>query len=269
VQFRLRMLGSSSEGNCAILQCGDAALMIDCGFGPEQTERGLAEIGLQWRDLSGLLLTHLHGDHAHPAALRRLARFGVTLCAPAHILSQSRLRGSLGKDTPVRPLPVNSASTLAPFEITPIPVPHDSPGGCFAYRITGGRGRARRTLGYATDIGYPTRGLEEGLVDSDLVVLESNHDIFMLERSDRPRSLKTRIRSMGHLSNHQSSELLSGVLHRSRRQPEAVVLAHLSQECNRPEIALRAAQGAVRRHASRDIALLASPPSSPGVTVSV
>lgn len=267
--FRLRMLGSSSEGNCAILQCGDAALMIDCGFGAEHIERGLTEIGLEWRDLSGLLLTHLHGDHACPAALRRLARSGVMLCAPAQLLSESRLRGSLGRDAPVRPLHISAASPLASFEITPIRVPHDSPGGCFAYRISGGNGRARRTLGYATDIGYPTRGLEEGLADSDLVVLESNHDVLMLERSDRPRSLKTRIRSMGHLSNHQSSDLLSGILHRSGRQPAAVVLAHLSQECNRPHLALRAAHDAVRGHASREIALLTSPPSSPGVTISL
>jgi phosphoribosyl 1,2-cyclic phosphodiesterase len=269
VHFQLRILGSSSEGNCAILQTGSAALMIDCGFGVEQVEQGLRGLGLDWQDLSGLLLTHTHGDHAREATLRRLARAGVPLVATSPVIQVLRDRGTLGEGSPVRALPTCSPVPLASFALTAIPVPHDSPGGCVAYRVSQGRGRACRTLAYATDIGYATRGLEEGFVDSDIIVLESNHDPLMLERSDRPRSLKIRIRSMGHLSNQQSADLLSGILYRSKRQPESVVLAHLSRECNTPEIAREAATAALRRYAARQISLLASPPSSPGLTLSL
>lgn len=267
MRLRLRILGSSSQGNCAILTTRNGVLMIDCGFGAAAITEGLRGMGLDWEDLSGVLLTHLHGDHVRQGALRRAGRAAVPIVAPPTVLGALGCRTATPQRLPFRCLAPCEPSAVGDFEVMPIPVPHDAVGGCYAYRISGGSGRGRWRAGYATDVGYPTRGLEEALAGSDLLILESNHDVLMLERSNRPRSLKIRIRSHGHLSNVQSADLLSGICHRSPRAPEAVVLAHLSQECNTPAIALRAAGAALLQHARREVSLWAAPPAAPGLTL--
>jgi phosphoribosyl 1,2-cyclic phosphodiesterase len=95
----------------------------------------------------------------------------------------------------------------------------------------------KKQVAIATDLAYADDGLPLEFAGSDIVVLESNHDPDMLENSGRPEWLKKRIRDTGHLSNDQSADLMGRILSLSAVHPHAVLLAHLSQECNTEPIA--------------------------------
>ncbi len=131
-------------------------------------------------------------------------------------------------------------------------VPHDSPGGCFGYSLVDGD--ARMTL--ATDVGFPQERLVRHFAGSQTIVIESNHDPDMLERSGRPEWLKRRIRERGHLSNDQCADLLTAVVRSSSVLPATVVLAHISQECNTNMLAVRTASGALARESAAGVTVV-------------
>jgi phosphoribosyl 1,2-cyclic phosphodiesterase len=127
---------------------------------------------------------------------------------------------------------------LEPFLIRSFAVPHDSPGGCFGFSISAEDGGREKKITIATDLGYVGPELPAQFADSDVIVLESNHDVRMLEESSRPHWLKKRIREIGHLSNDQCAQLVVQILDCSGRLPHSFVLAHISKQCNTQELAL-------------------------------
>ena len=120
-----------------------------------------------------------------------------------------------------------------PFRIAPFEVSHDSEGGCYGFTVQCGN----KKIAYATDLVEAPHAMAERFRDSDLIVIESNHDPIMLENSGRPYYLKQRIRERAHLSNEKSCDFIRTVLSLSSRMPRAIVLAHISTECNKPELA--------------------------------
>jgi hypothetical protein len=147
------------------------------------------------------------------------------------------------------------------FRVEPIPVRHDG-GPTFGFRIECIAGRRSRAIGvgYLADTGSWTESMAECLADVDILGVEFNHDVAMQKASGRSPALIARnLGDRGHLSNRQGAELVRSVLERSGRgRIRHLVLLHLSEQCNRPELALREArsvvQGAGRRiaiHAAR------------------
>ena len=111
------------------------------------------------------------------------------------------------------------------------------------YRLEFEEAGERHAVGVATDIGYVTDELREGLLGCEAVVLESNHDVDMLMHGPYPYDLKKRIRSnRGHLSNEDSAHLAAELWQSGTR---AFLLAHLSEENNDPTLALEAATLAI------------------------
>jgi phosphoribosyl 1,2-cyclic phosphodiesterase len=141
---------------------------------------------------------------------------------------------------------------IGSFGVEAFEVPHDSPGGCFGYVLTDGGSRVT----FATDVGFPQERLVEHFAGSGTIVIESNHDPDMLERSGRPEWLKRRIRERGHLSNDQCAELLTAVLRRTTVLPAAVILAHISQECNTNPLAMRTATDALARESAGGVTVV-------------
>ncbi len=225
--MRFASLGSGSRGNAFVIEAGTTRLLLDCGFGPRETSRKLARLGLAAGDLSAILVTHEHGDHvggAYPLALSEGLRVWMT-------------HGTFAATPPGRngPPPVELIDSHWPFqigdlEIFPFPVPHDAREPVQFVFSDGSR-----RLGVATDLGSSTPHVESMLSACDALVLECNHDREMLSGGGYPPHLKRRIAGrFGHLDNGSTATLL-GALDNSRLQH--LVAAHLSQQNNTPALA--------------------------------
>lgn len=223
-------LASGSKGNCIYVSAGEGAVLIDCGLSAKETLRRLEARGLPLHAIKAIIITHEHTDHVR--GVRVLAK---RLRVPA-LATGATWAAARDTDT-VRHVPMTAGQALetAGIKVHPFSVPHDAADPVGLVLTAGG---AR--LGVATDLGAPTRLVRHHLAGCQALVLEHNHDAQMLAEGSYPPWLKQRVRSAhGHLSNEQGAELLADLAHQGLRQ---VVLAHLSEQNNRPELARRAAQ---------------------------
>ncbi|HXZ53240.1 MAG TPA: MBL fold metallo-hydrolase [Burkholderiales bacterium] len=227
--MRFASLASGSKGNCLVVEAGASRLLVDCGLAPREAERRLARLGLAPADLSAIVLTHEHDDHAS-GAFAFAARHGLELCMTRG--TQRALQESAGPASGIATRLVDARTPFAvgDLELHPFTVPHDAREPV-QYVLSDG---ARR-LGVLTDIGAPTRHVEETLSGCDGLVLECNHDLEMLWGGSYPKWLKERIAGpFGHLANSQSEHLLAAL---DRSRLKHVVAAHLSEQNNRPGLA--------------------------------
>lgn len=272
MSLHVQVLGSSSGGNCTLVWSGRSAVLVDFGFGPRYIDEGLRRHGLDWGNLTAVALTHTHGDHIDFYTLKKLTEHSVPVVAPGSILQNLRrtYRGAIGSTGGcLQPLPKSRELEVGLFRFSAFEVPHDSPGGCFGYRITTLSEGREKHLSIATDLGYADDGLPLEFAGSDLVVIESNHDPDMLENSSRPDWLKKRIREVGHLSNPQSAALVGEILARSRTSPATVLLAHLSQECNTEPLAADTMRNALQDFGFGDVRVEVSHAAHPSVIATV
>lgn len=250
VQFSI--LASGSRGNAALVQLGAAGLLIDLGLGARLLRQRLEAVGSAPERLWAALLTHTHGDHVCDAGLQLLARLGVPLyCHEGHRADLGRFSGLARLEARGLLRTYDERPFLTPggMRVEPIEASHDA-GPTFGFRIEAADGRRGRpaTVGYLADTGCWHDGMVEALCDAELIGIEFNHDVAMQRQSGRSRYLIQRnLGDRGHLSNAQGADLLAAVLDRSRPGTlRHVVLLHLSQECNRPDLALATARAAVR-----------------------
>lgn len=230
---RFTILGSGSGGNCAYLECGETRLLIDAGFSARQIRERLASIGRAPEGLSGILITHEHGDHIQglgvlagklgiPVYANRLTREAIE-----HQFPQSRLAFALFE--------TGGTFSIGDVEVRTFSVPHDAmdPVG-FVLATTAGE------LGFLTDLGHVTRLILERVRSARWLVLEANHDLKLLQDDlRRPWGTKQRILSRhGHLSNDAAAEVAVQLAAGGGLQ--RIYLGHLSRDCNRPDLALKA-----------------------------
>jgi len=238
--IHVSILGSTSFGNSSIVYNNDNdIIMIDCGFSATYITTKLEELNFSIQNIKALFITHIHEDHVKSSFLRKLIAnnipiylhktFELHLFRKFKYLNSAKLMG-LVKVFDTRSVELNN------YVVTWFSVPHDSKGGCYGYNIDDKKTEKRVTI--STDLGFPKDNLIEHFIDSDIIVIESNHDLIMLENSDRSENLKDRIKKIGHLSNVQTSNFISSVLKSSKKLPKAIILAHISQECNTNQIAV-------------------------------
>lgn len=250
VQFA--MLASGSRGNAALLRASGFGLLVDVGLRPRALADRLASLGCPWSGLSTVLLTHTHGDHISAAALAGLTRFRVPLrCHEGHRPALRRLHGFARYEALGLLRTYDDRPFLLPggWRVEPLTLSHDGgPTFGFRFELRPARRVPRVAVGYVADTGCWHEGIADGLADADLVAIEFNHDVELQRGSGRhPALIARNLGDRGHLSNDQGAGLLSEVLARSARgSVRQVVLLHLSEQCNRPELALQAARGAVR-----------------------
>lgn len=253
------VLGSSSAGNCTVIWEERRALLIDCGFSQRYISRHLRPLGLTLREVEGVVLTHAHADHVLPQTLMGFLALRIPIHAPPgilHVLAEQYRDVRKIQGTPLLQTMRGPSTQIGPFLVNAFPVPHDAAGGCFAYSVEmdtlGGSVKAS----VATDLGYVPDGLVAHCANSHVLVVESNHDPVMLEASGRPDWLKDRIRTIGHLSNEQSGRFVLDILSASTVHPEAVLLAHVSKDCNTNERAVEMMATALRGHGAEGIRVL-------------
>lgn len=220
--MRFASLGSGSRGNGTLVEEGSTRLLIDCGFSARETERRLARLGRAPGDLSALLVTHEHGDH-----LRGVGVLARRYRLPVWMTPGTRA-ACAGEEIPRLELfNAHEPFALGAIEVTPYPVPHDAREPA-QFRF----GNGAASLGLLTDSGWITPHIVATLARCDALLLECNHDPELLASGPYPRFLKERVGGrLGHLSNQQAVELLSGV---DRGRLQHVVAAHLSEKNNTP-----------------------------------
>lgn len=225
--MRLSVLSSSSRGNASVITAGDAVVLVDAGISAARIRKGLQECGLSVAQLSGIFLTHEHHDHV--CGLGVLSRKDALRLYCSRYLAQD-IREGLSSSASYTYLEPGCRVQLGELVVTPFSVSHDASdplGYLFEYR--------GRRLGYVTDTGKYSPQMLRMLSGVDALYLESNYDPDMLANSGRPFALIDRIAGQwGHLSNTQAAELVREIAHPGLQH---VVLAHLSPECNTPELA--------------------------------
>jgi phosphoribosyl 1,2-cyclic phosphodiesterase len=218
--MRFASLASGSRGNASLVEFGSTLLMIDCGLPLKIVEERLLAVGREPRDVTALLVTHEHSDHA-----QGVASFARRYNTPLWMTpgTASAIRGLVNVTT----LSCHRELEIGEMRLQPYPVPHDAREPCHFVFLAGGK-----RLGVLTDAGHVTPHMVERLAPCDAVAVEANHDLDSLQRGPYPDSLKARVASrFGHLNNSQTTELL-GRLDRSRLQ--WVMGLHLSEQNNTP-----------------------------------
>ncbi len=226
--LRFASLGSGSKGNGTLVEAGGTRLLIDCGFVLRETEARLQRLGVEPASLAGILVTHEHGDHLGGVA-RLARRHGLTVYLTA---GTQRAWKDHGVES-VRSISPHEAFSVGAIEVQPYPVPHDAREPC-QYVL----GHRDLRLGILSDAGHVTAHMRQSLSGCDALMLECNHDRALLAAGPYPPSLKLRVGGMlGHLENAQSAALLRDI---DRSRLQHLVLTHLSETNNRPELALAA-----------------------------
>jgi phosphoribosyl 1,2-cyclic phosphodiesterase len=226
---------SGSSGNCFFVESEGTRLLVECGRTIESIKAYLETCEASPRELSGILLTHAHGDHARSA--RYLSyRYKVPVFASIGTLGCLSLRDQrLG-----RPIESDKPFTVGEIDVIPFAVPHD----CFeplAYRFESASGRACIT----TDLGWVPDSAIQRFTDLDLLVLEANYDPYLLYNGTYPSFLKRRVGGrQGHLSNAAAGQAIAAC---GDHVAPTVWLAHISEENNTPRQALATVGGILRR----------------------
>jgi phosphoribosyl 1,2-cyclic phosphodiesterase len=220
-------------------------VLVDAGLGPRQLGERLASASVDPASIDAVLVSHEHTDHARGAAAFAV-RWGVPL---AGTRGTYRAAGFAAVRLPgYERIESGEARTFARLEVRAIRIPHDAAEPVAFVLSAGGV-----SFGHATDLGHLGRGFVGTFGACDAVLLESNYDPAMLRDGPYPWSLKERILGpLGHLSNGDVARFLESGLGRACRR---VVLAHLSQKNNHPDLALLAAEEALRRGGRSDTAL--------------
>lgn len=220
-------MGSGSSGNCAYLETDEVRLLIDAGLSGRQIRQRLLSIGRTPESLDGILVTHEHSDHTQ--GLNGLAKLNLPVYC--NRLTKESIELQIKSKVNFRLFSTGSSFEIADVQVDTFSIPHD------AYDPVGFLVRTQAArFGFLTDLGHATRLVVDRMRDVNALVLEANYDLKLLqEDTRRPWSTKQRIMSRhGHLSNHAAAELMERIVSADLRH---VFLAHLSSDCNKPELA--------------------------------
>ncbi|MBQ2846845.1 MAG: MBL fold metallo-hydrolase [Clostridia bacterium] len=226
---RFCSLFSSSDGNCTYIGCSQGGILIDIGISAKRTEQALSDIGVSPSSLAAIFVTHEHSDHIK--GIRVFAeRYGIKVYSSAGTLAGMEELNAVTSKTKTDIIPENGIEAGGMF-IRPFRTPHDSREST-GYSIVTPDGKR---LSVATDIGTVTDTVMNAVYGSDLILLESNHDVGMLQNGPYPYFLKQRILSNhGHLSNENCAK---AAVKLAESGTTRFVLGHLSKENNIPSLA--------------------------------
>jgi phosphoribosyl 1,2-cyclic phosphodiesterase len=244
ISLRVTILGSGSSGNCTLLETERTRLLVDAGFGKKETLRRLAEAGCSVDRIDGIVISHEHADHIGSLAqVLGQWRTTVYLNEATHTEVIGFLPETLHKRLDrIEHIRAGQRFVVGDIEVSPFAIPHDAvdPLG-FTFRANGTK------VAIVTDLGYLPELVKVHLRNSDCLMLESNHDLEMLKVGPYPWHIKQRVMSRtGHLSNHTVSEFFADAEAFDGRA-RFVVLAHLSENNNNPDVARISAEEALGR----------------------
>jgi phosphoribosyl 1,2-cyclic phosphodiesterase len=225
---QLTVLGSGSRGNAFVVTAAGVSILLDAGFGPKTLLRRARKVGISLEEVAAIILTHEHNDHVRgAAAIARRASCPVYASRGTHSALNARLTGV--RRVALEP---NRRTRIGPFHIAASLTSHDAfeP---LALSVSSTAEHGKLALAY--DLGCITGSVRYLMRDATCLLLEANHDEVMLRLGPYPPVVRARIGgSRGHLSNRAAGELLAQLCHPDLA---SVVLVHLSEICNRADLA--------------------------------
>ena len=227
-------LASGSKGNALYVRGTDSAVLIDCGLSGKELARRMELRELDPASLSAVVVSHEHTDHVGGVGVI-CRRYKIPLYITEATCGESLKKLGKTNDMDIQFMECGRRFSVGSMEIHPFSISHDAADASGFRIITKGS-----VLGVATDLGVASHLVKEHLSGCDALVLEANHDPELLTANPNyPWALKQRVRSrVGHLSNEESATLLDEL---DRSRLKHLVLAHLSEENNTPDMALAAA----------------------------
>jgi len=223
--MKVKVLASGSKGNCTYIETETNKILIDVGISTSRIEKKLGEIGVNPKAIDSVFITHAHVDHT-----QGLEVFSKKYKSKIYMTEKMKTKGRVRVEQIVN---IKGEIKINNMTVTPIKLSHDNTE-TNGYLIE----ENDKTIVYITDTGYVHEKNYELLKNRTVYIIESNHDLEMLSESEKyPFPLKQRIRSdQGHLSNNTASLYLSDLIGPKTKK---VVLAHISEETNTPERAIK------------------------------
>lgn len=238
--IRFTVLASGSTGNATIVNNGDKTVLVDAGLSAKKMDELMRERGVSGHQLDALFVTHEHSDH-----IKGLGAFARKYELPIYANeatwgAMERHVGTIATDKRII-METGEIATFGTLKVQSYPISHDAaePVG-YTFEDNG------QKLSLATDLGYMSDKVRRQIIDSDVLVLESNHDTEMLRMGRYPWNIKRRILSdIGHLSNVAAGEALCELItDRTKR----VYLAHLSLDHNLMDLAMLTVNNILEDH---------------------
>lgn len=233
--MKICTLASGSRGNCIYVESASSALLIDQGLPLRELQRRAEQVGLDLAKVQAIAVTHEHSDHIR-GVQAFCDRYGIkAFMSPLSVAAAPRNMAvtSLADNSSF-----DSGTVIGDMRVTPYRLHHDA-AYTVGYQIEDGH----KVLCTATDLGYMTESVGKRMCKADAVLVESNHDIYMLEHGKYPYMLKQRILGKtGHLSNADAARVSTKFVQAGVKR---VILAHLSQDNNTPQKAYAEVVGAM------------------------
>lgn len=263
--FYVCSLASGSSGNSVYAKTQEGAILIDAGISGKRVREAIESFGHSVFNLKGLILTHGHSDHIKGAGvLQRRYRLELFMTGPTY--EACKKNSSIGRleMEKITLIEINRPFSLCGLKIYPIETPHDAKGSIGVILERDGL-----RCGILTDLGHCFDELKDVMNSLDAVFLESNYDPMMLRTGPYPYYLKRRIQSdYGHISNDEAADLVANY---GGARLKTVILSHLSETNNRPQIALDCIQQVLndKELYDRKLQILAAPRHLPSELVHI
>ena len=223
-------LYSGSSGNSMFITSDRAKILIDAGLPGKKIDEALKAIDEETKNIDGIFITHEHSDHIKGVGVIS-RKYDIPIYANAD--TWSAMEGSLGKikEHNIKVIDKRSVTEIGDLNIKAFNIPHDA-SGPMGYTVSDGK----KNISVATDFGTFTREIYDNVKDSEVILLESNHDVNMLKFGPYPYQLKRRILSeIGHLSNDDCGNAIVELVKCGNNKK--IILGHLSNTNNQPDLA--------------------------------
>ncbi len=238
--MQVAVLASGSKGNATFVEMDGKKILVDAGISTRRIRQELSAIGQDIGELDGVFITHEHSDHIKGLATM-VKKYRTNIYARPDTFRAMKCL----EEFPLECIhPIVNSVRLDRVVVKAFEIPHDA-ADPVGYIIQG----TRRCV-VATDMGFINDAICRMLEGAHVLVLESNHDEEMLKNGSYPYSLKQRILGrLGHLSNRAAAMAVAGL----KQHPQKLLLAHLSEENNRPELAIKTVTGIFDQYKIDDI----------------
>lgn len=253
--IRICVLGSGSGGNCTLYETDEYRLLVDAARLPQKyIKYELENLGTNISDINGIIATHIHGDHVDRTTLGLSRRHDIPIMVHSasrdDLMRRDRRFIDLERAGLIRYFDSGRIELRENFSVRPFNVNHgsggwnrDIVGRPVGFRMIYRNGARDTCIVHTTDLGGLTPEVLKSIADAEALVIESNHDVKMEMNSRRPPHLiKWVLSPRGHLSNDQASVAIAHCITHAPGLLKHVFLAHLSEDCNNPRIALDTAQ---------------------------
>jgi phosphoribosyl 1,2-cyclic phosphodiesterase len=220
-------LYSGSSGNSIFISSEHTKVLVDAGMPGKSIESALKEIGEKPEEIDAIFVTHEHSDHIKGVGV--LSR-KYNIPVYANEMTWKGMFKQVGNIKEHNIKLMNSPVTIKDMDISSFAIPHDAAAPSGYSLLSEGK-----KVCIATDLGYFSEDVKQNIIDADLLLLESNHDVEMLKFGPYPYVLKRRILSdIGHLSNDSCGKAIIEIMNEKQKR---IVLGHLSNTNNYPELA--------------------------------